>query len=266
MRIGEMKKSTIGYVVIVVVLVAAALFYITSQSSAGTLNQYIGVPVNQTFMLQLQSIANNQTLASKVGIGVVSGPPTRINANTLLLNGSPEVLYIGADYCPYCAAARWGLVLALLRFGNMSNLAFMTSNGSDVDPNTPTFTFSNVTYNSKYISFVGREIETRSYQPFQNLTPSESNIFSKFDSAEDIPFIDFANYSIQLGAPFEPKTTLDGHTWAQIATYLSNPSTPQSKAVIGTANIYTAYICEVSKNVPPICSQPFVKSLQQIYG
>lgn len=260
-----MKKSVIIYAMFAVILVAAVVIYLTTANSSGALNSYIGVPVNQTFMAQLQAIANNQTLANKVGIGEVSGPPTMINANSLTLNGKPEVLYLGADYCPYCAATRWGLVLALMRFGNVSNLAFMTSNGSDVDPNTPTFTFSNVTYTSNVISFIGKEIETRAYRPFQNLTPAENALMLEFDSAGDIPFIDFANYSIQLGAPFKP-TILDGHTWVEIASYISNPNTVQSKAVIGTANVYTAYICEVSKNVPAVCSQPFVKSLEQIYG
>ncbi len=261
-----MKKSTMGYAVIAVVLIVAAAAYLASANSSAVLNKYIGAPVNQTFMTQLQSIANNQTLANKVGIGVVSDPPARINANALTLNGKPEVLYIGADYCPYCAAARWSVVIALMRFGNMSNLAYMTSNGSDVDPNTPTFTFSNVTYTSNVINFVARETETRSYQPFQNLTALENHILVKFNQAENIPFIDFANSSIQIGAPFNPKSILDGRTWGQIASETSNSGTSQAQAIIGAANIYTAYICEATNNTPAVCSQPYVKSIERIYG
>jgi len=259
-----MKKNTIEYAAIAVVLIIAAAVYILTSGSPASLNSYIGVPVNQSFMSQLQSIANNQTLANKVGIGVVSGPPTAVSANALMLNGKPEVLYIGADYCPYCAVTRWPLVLALMRFGNVSNLAYMTSNGSDVDPNTPTFTFSNLTYSSNTISFVGREIETRAYQPFQNLTSSESRILTRFDSSESVPFIDFANVSVQLGAPIDPQP-MDGHTWGWIASQISNPNSKMSQGVIGTANIYTAYICEVANNTPAVCSQQYVKSLEQIY-
>ena len=34
----------------------------------------------------------------------------------------PEVLYLGAEYCPYCAAQRWTTIIALSRFGTWSGL------------------------------------------------------------------------------------------------------------------------------------------------
>ena len=35
----------------------------------------------------------------------------------LTSGGKPEILYVGAEYCPYCAAERWAMVVALSRFG-----------------------------------------------------------------------------------------------------------------------------------------------------
>src|SRR5215471_17073708 len=35
----------------------------------------------------------------------------------LTSGGKPEMLYIGAEYCPYCAAMRWSMAVALSRFG-----------------------------------------------------------------------------------------------------------------------------------------------------
>jgi len=32
------------------------------------------------------------------------------------------VVYIGAEYCPYCAVERWPLIVALNRFGTLTNL------------------------------------------------------------------------------------------------------------------------------------------------
>lgn len=55
--------------------------------------------------------------------------------------GKVQFLYVGAEYCPYCAAARWAMIVALSRFGTFSNLHLMRSSGQDVYPNTPTFTF-----------------------------------------------------------------------------------------------------------------------------
>ena len=36
--------------------------------------------------------------------------------------GKPEVLYVGTEFCPYCAAESWSLIVALSRFGQFSGL------------------------------------------------------------------------------------------------------------------------------------------------
>ena len=38
----------------------------------------------------------------------------------------PEILYMGAEYCPYCAAQRWATIVALSRFGTWSGLGDLT--------------------------------------------------------------------------------------------------------------------------------------------
>ena len=38
-------------------------------------------------------------------------------AKPLTANGKPEVLYVGAEYCPFCATERWAMTVALSRFG-----------------------------------------------------------------------------------------------------------------------------------------------------
>ena len=37
--------------------------------------------------------------------------------------GKVEITYVGAEYCPYCAAERWAIAVALSRFGTFSNLS-----------------------------------------------------------------------------------------------------------------------------------------------
>src|SRR5581483_1419549 len=58
-----------------------------------------------------------------VGTGGLNNPlkPAQLAALTGP-NGRPEVLYIGAEYCPYCASERWSLIAALSRFGSFSGL------------------------------------------------------------------------------------------------------------------------------------------------
>ena len=75
-------------------------------------------------------------------------PSASFNAPSLVQNGKPSVVYIGAQGCPFCAQERWVLVTALDRFGNFSKLFYDRS--ATVDGNIPTFTFnfSNSTFQS----------------------------------------------------------------------------------------------------------------------
>ncbi len=70
-----------------------------------------------------------------VGVGDVKVAPTKINAPALISNGRPEVLYVGAEYCPYCAAERSAVAVALSRFGTLHGLGQTASSPNDVyDP------------------------------------------------------------------------------------------------------------------------------------
>ena len=60
----------------------------------------------------------------------------------------PASFYFGAEYCPYCAASRWGLIVGLSRFGSFNKLYDISSSNTDVDPNTPSFTFHDSTFRS----------------------------------------------------------------------------------------------------------------------
>ena len=100
------------------------------------------------------------------GSGAVTAKPTTISGTALTANGKPEMLYMGAEYCPYCAAERWAMIVALSRFGTFSGLATVHSaaaNGAgnaEPYPNTPTWTFVHATYTSKYLTFTPVEEQT----------------------------------------------------------------------------------------------------------
>ena len=61
-----------------------------------------------------------------MGLGSVlkynPSPIRAIKDTALTSNGKPEILYIGAEFCPYCAAERWAIAVALSRFGTLSPL------------------------------------------------------------------------------------------------------------------------------------------------
>jgi len=180
--------------------------------------------------------------------------------------GKPEVLYIGAEYCPYCAAERWAIIVALSRFGTWSGLKTTSSSSTDVYANTPTFTFRGATYTSQYIDFRGVETSDRDQKPLDNPTSAEQQIMGKYNSAGSIPFVDFANRYTFTGATFSPDL-LGGQSWQEIADEIRDGSTTQARAIVGSANLITAAICRTTSDQPAaVCSTPAIQALEKKLG
>ena len=116
----------------------------------------------------------------------VSAPQTSLVAPTpvsgqpvLKVDGKPEVLYVGAEYCPFCAAERWPLIVALSRFGRFSELKDMQSAQLSVFPGTQTFSFVGSTYTSRYLAFAGVELYGRPSTPRGNSLASPPSARSR---------------------------------------------------------------------------------------
>jgi hypothetical protein len=182
-------------------------------------------------------------------------------------DGKPVILYVGAEYCPFCAAQRWGMINALSRFGTFSGVQPITSS----EDNVPTFSFHGSTYSSQYIDFVGRETGDQNNNPLDSLTAQQQQIFNTYDkppytgkdaSTGSIPFIDIANQRVSAGAYYEPNV-LVGHSYQDIATQLKDPNSDIAKGVIGTANYLTAAICLATNNQPAnVCTANPIPSLE----
>ena len=193
----------------------------------------------------------------------------------LTSNGKPEMLYIGAEYCPYCAAMRWGMIVALSRFGTFSGLSTVHSSSTDVNPNTPTWTFYKSTYTSQYLNFNPVELTTNvpdssspaGYVTLQTPTAAQQALMNKYDAAPystqngAIPFIDFGNKYLTIGTPYDPGL-LAGLSWSTIAADLHNPNSTVAKAIDGTANYITAAICKMTGNQPASACTATVQSLE----
>jgi len=208
------------------------------------------------------------------GSGSVEAKPKAISSPALTASGKPEVLYMGAEYCPYCAAERWAIIVALSRFGTISGLSTVHSasvNGAgeaEPYPNTPIWTFVNSHYTSQYLTFTSVEMQTNipdkstgSYTNLQTPTSAQTALINKYGTDGSIPFIDFGGKSVISGASYNPGV-LAGLSWATIASDLSNPKSSVAKAVLGTANYITAAICKATNNAPASACTATVKSLQ----
>jgi hypothetical protein len=206
-----------------------------------------------------------------VGAGSVTSGPTKVSGSPLTQNGKPEMLYVGAEYCPYCAAQRWAMVVALSRFGTFSGLHTVHSSSTDVFANTPTFTFHGSSYTSKYLSFTPVETLTNipdkssaaGYTALQSTTSAQQTLMNTYDTQGSIPFVDIGNKYVQVGNPtgFGPQV-LSGQSWSQIAAALKQPSSPIAKGVDGAANYITAAICKLTNNQPASACTPVVKQLE----
>jgi hypothetical protein len=242
----------VGFALVIAVMVVTGL---RSESGSGAKT----TKASPALVRSLSSIPTSTY--DTVGAGEVSNPPVAVADPTpLTAAGKPRVLYVGAEYCPFCAAERWAAVTALARFGTFTDLGQTTSSHADVYPDTPTLSFHGASYTSKYLSFTGYEtqsnqVQGNSYAPLDTLSKADQDIFNTYDfpphvsQSGSIPFIDFGGQALSQGASYSP-ALFKGLTHAQVAAQIRTPSTSLSKSVLGTANMFAAEICALTHRQP----------------
>ena len=154
----------------------------------------------------------------------------------------PTVLYIGAEYCPYCAAMKWALVTALNRFGTFNGLALSLSSAHDIFPLTPTLALAHARYESPYVT--AQTIETEGKAPGQALplTPIQVAALHRLDPSGAIPFLLIGNRYLLIGSPYSP-AILHGANWHIIAAQLFTATTPTARIILGAGNEISLAIC-----------------------
>lgn len=255
----------------VVVAVVAALIVVKLGSSDSASSASGSLPTGAAraqILTQVTSVPVG-TLDS-VGKGSSSGPPAKVKDGApVSQDGKPEVLYIGAEWCPFCAAERWAMVVALDRFGTFSNLGLARSSGSDTFPNTATLSFHGSTYTSDVVAFRAVETETTDRKKLDTPTSEEEKLLTTYDappyvdasSAGSIPFVYFGGKYIVNGSNYSPQV-LAGKSWSQIASALANPSDPIAQNIDGAANTLTAAICRLTGNKPAdVCASKAIFAL-----
>jgi len=193
---------------------------------------------------------------------VLVGAPPRTAA-------PPLVLYVGAEYCAYCAAMRWSLVAALDRFGTFAGLALSASSATDAFPRTPTVTTLQARYGSPYVAVQTVELQGNArdasgrYPPLQRLTRPQDALFRHYDPPGNIPFLLIGTQYLFGGEPFSPGL-LAGTDWYGIAAALPIGTTAGARAILAAANEIAAAICTVDGNAPPgVCRSAGVRDAAQ---
>ena len=248
---------------VVLLVVAAVLVFLLT----GALRPSKPVPAASP-SVQMQVVETLTSLdlqrTEAVGAGGLKSPLQKVSATPLVgPQGKPEVLYIGAEFCPFCAAQRWSLVVALARFGTLSGLGLTTSSSNDVYPDTPTLTFAHSTFSSDSLEFAAVEETDRNRNPLQTPTADQARIFEQLNSRRSIPFVDFGSRYVTVGASYQPDV-LQGLTWQQIADQLaSNPQGPAAAKILGVANWMTAALCQQLASPPAaVCGGPEISQLR----
>ena len=217
----------------------------------------------------------------------VSAPTTQLVVPTVLAgqpplvsHGRPEVLYVGAEFCPFCAAERWPLIVALSRFGHFSQLSNMQSSPSSVFPAVQTFTFVGARFTSHYVTLDAIELYSGAvdaqgvYTQIASLDPLQSLLVGRYgtppvkrgSAAGSFPFVDIGNQMVTSTSGFSPGV-LVGQSQSAIAGDLDQPSQSIGQAVVASANYLTAGICAATGQRPAsVCNDRGVRAAAAALG
>ena len=253
------QLKTAGGVAAVVVVVAAIIVAVVLNTRGSNNAKAPSGPAANTVISAVTSVP--ATTIDAVGAGTANNPPVAVkNPTPLTADGKPRVLYVGGEFCPFCAAERWSVVNALSRFGTFSNLGQTSSSSTDVYPDTATLTFHGASYTSDYLSFTGAELTDRDHQQLDTLRAADQKTVTDLNPKGSIPFIVYGGSYTTSGAGYDPQV-LQGKTHQQIADALKDPNSDITKAIVGQANQITATLCQLTAQKPAaVCSAAGVKA------
>ncbi len=239
-RRQRIRTITILATIIIIAVSLVVGFYIAFNVRASSWDALIGQPVSSSDMSKLYQISHGAY--GPDGSSLLSpGNLQSATGQAYISHGKPVVVYIGGDFCPYCAVERWALILSLSRFGNFSNLHYMASASNDQD--LATFTFTGSTYTSKYVVFTPIEQEDRDRNTVATIP---ANYTSGFNNA--YPFTNFGNKYILV--TIIPNTSIiSGKNYTQIFSDLTTGTSDGTTLKQG-ANAITALICKITGGQP----------------
>jgi len=258
----QTRRLTIVITVVIIAISIAVGIYFVSTATGGTaLDKYDGLPVSTQHLTSLQAVSDQPY--GPAATSTMESQVVNYGGARFVSNGKPELVYVGAEYCMYCAIERWPLIIALERFGNLSKLHYMTSATDEDD--IATFTFNGSSYTSNYIAFKGYEDEDRSSAPLQTVPANYSAVWSSFGTG--FPFLDFGNTYVVRSSLLPFPDIIQGKNWTAI---LSDISTSDSVGlqIREAANLITGMICKITQGAPAaVCTaSPITSSTSSVSG
>ncbi|MDA8045621.1 MAG: DUF929 family protein [Actinomycetota bacterium] len=255
----QRRNRTLAYAAVAAAVVIIAVFVaigVSGGGSSGTPRQ----PAPQAAVDQLNSISLTTLVdgANRISPAVDA---TTATGGTLTQNGKPEVLFIGAEFCPICAAERWPMTIALMKFGTFTGLK--TTHSAVADGDAGTWSYYGSTYSSPYLVFTPRELYTNQpsgnyYKPLDTLTKAQQAIWQANEGSSanglSFPFIDFGGKAVLESAQYSPTTIYNKSFSSILASVGSNDNTIGAQ-IDSAAAVFTKYLCSITNNQPGnVCS------------
>jgi hypothetical protein len=242
--------------VIVVVLVVVA---VTSGGGSAGSN---ATPLASASVLRQIEGVTPQAMATQAKADPILSPPATINNGTLLTeNGKPKIVYIGAEYCPYCGGERWAMIMALSKFGTFTGIKQITSSASDDPSAVPSFSFLGASFRSQYLVFDPTETENVNREPLQTPTAANTALEDKYDappytSSGGIPFVDIGGKWVIDGASYDV-TPMQHLSHATVAQAAATGSTKYGSDIQSTAGAIVSRLCNLTGGKPGYVCKSF---------
>jgi uncharacterized protein DUF929 len=215
-------------------------------------------PAPAAVVRQVSTVPAAVLAAVDPGQAVTSLEPVKASGPPLTIGGKPAIVFVSEESCPFCAAERWSVAVALSHFGTLSHLGTTSSSATDVYPSTATLSFRAVRYRSAELTLRTTELADNAGRPLQPQTALDTRLIGTYDvppyvnSADQsgaVPFLDIANKYVLAGAQYNPQV-LAGLSAAQIAGQLADPSSQVARAIDGSAQVIITAIDQVLHSTP----------------
>jgi Domain of unknown function (DUF929) len=257
------RNRTYGILVIALVVVIVAVLVIVKVAGGGGSGSAVdvasppaGTPIPASTLAKLASVPIS-TLNAAPTDGILTSPQSS-SGSALTAGGKPELLFIGAEFCPHCAAERWPLYMALSKFGTFSPEPGRIHSANE-DGDVPTLTFYGTTYSSPYFTFTPVEVYTNKpagdgYSLLQTPTPAQLRLWENANGGS-FPFLDFGGKEELLSAQYD-FAPLQGLPFSAVAAQVGNNSTAIGADIDASASQLIKTICgSLSHDQPAdVCS------------
>ena len=250
---AQARRRRLASIAAVGAVLAIVVGFVAVKLTSGTAAAASEAPAPQNVVSQVTTVPAAVLARVRGGSTLTSMQTVKAPGPVLSIAGKPAIVFVSEESCPFCAAERWPLAVALSHFGTWSHLGATRSSATDVFPNTATLSFRTASYHSSHLALRTTELTDNRGHRLQPLTPLDTTLIHGYDvppyvnSADQsgaVPFLDIANRYILAGAQYSPQV-LVGLSAAQIASQLANPSSPVAQAIDGSAQVIIAAIDHV---------------------